>query len=82
MNVDDGLGDIRWIRGLGGEKLPATSYALLLNLKKGLCFAIGEGLRIFAVCFLQTRQQIFSYQTPGRRPPRIVGRVKDTVTRR
>ena len=42
VNVDDGLEDIRWIRGLGG-KLPAASYALLPNLKKGLFFAIGEG---------------------------------------
>ena len=36
VNVDDGLEDIRWIRGLGGEKLPAASNALLSNLKKGL----------------------------------------------
>ena len=36
VNVDDGLEDIRWIRGLGGEKLPAASYALLPNLKKGI----------------------------------------------
>ena len=36
VNVDDGLEDIRWMRGLGGEKLPAASYALLPNLKKGL----------------------------------------------
>ena len=35
VDVDDGLEDIRWIRGLRGEKLPAASYALLLNLKKG-----------------------------------------------
>ena len=35
MNVDDGLEDVRWIRGLGGEKLPAASYAPLPNLKKG-----------------------------------------------
>ena len=42
VNVDDGLEVIRRIRGLGGEKLPAASYALLPNLKKGL-FAIGEG---------------------------------------
>ena len=42
VNVDDCLEDIRWIRGLGGEKLPAASYALLPNLKKSL-FAIGEG---------------------------------------
>ena len=36
MNVDDGLEDIRWIRGLGGDRLPAASYALLPNLKKAL----------------------------------------------
>ena len=36
VNVDDGLEDIRCIRGLGGEKLPAASYSLLPNLKKGL----------------------------------------------
>ena len=35
-NVDDGLEDIRWMRGLGGEKLPAASYALFPNLKKSL----------------------------------------------
>ena len=29
MNVDDVLEDIRWIRSLGGEKLPAASNALL-----------------------------------------------------
>ena len=43
VNVDDGLEDIRWVRGLGGKKLPAASYALLANLKKGLFYAIGEG---------------------------------------
>ena len=43
VNVDDGLEYIKWIRGLGGEKLPAASYALLPNLKKGLFCAIGEG---------------------------------------
>ena len=32
--ADDGLADIRWIRGLGGENLPAASYALLPDLKK------------------------------------------------
>ena len=34
MNVDDGLEDIKWIGGLGSEKLPAASYALLPYLKK------------------------------------------------
>ena len=30
VNADDGLDDIRWIRVLGGEKLPAASYTCLL----------------------------------------------------
>ena len=53
-----------------------------LNPEKGLFFAVGEELRMFVVCFLQTREQIFLYQTPGQRPPRITGRVVNTVTRR
>ena len=44
-------------------------------------FAVGEGSRIFVVCFLHTSRQMFLYQTPGRRPPRITGRVVTTVTR-
>ena len=36
VNIDDGLEGIRWIRGLGGEKLPGASYALLPNLKKSV----------------------------------------------
>ena len=73
--------DIRWIRGLGSEKLPAASYALLPNLKKGLCFAIGEGLIFFVACFLHSSAQMCLYHTPGRRPPRITGRFVITVTR-
>ena len=75
MNVDDDIEDIRWTRRLRGERLPAASYALLSTLKKGQFFAIGEALRILVVCFLHTREQIFLYQTPGRSPPRITGRV-------
>ena len=56
MNVDDGFENIRWIRGVGGEMLPAASYALLPNLIKGLFFAIGEGSRIFVA------YQVFSTQ--------------------
>ena len=66
MNAEDGLIDIRRIRGLGGEKLPVASYALLPNLeKKGLFFAIGEGSRIFVACFLHSRAQMCLYQTPS-----------------
>ena len=79
MNVDDGLEDIRWIRGLGGEK--AASNALLPNLKTGLFFAIGEGSRFFVACFLHSSAQMSLYQTPGRRPPPITGRFVNTVTR-
>ena len=75
MNVDDGLEDIRWIRGVGGERLPAALFALPPNLKIGLFFAIGEGSIIFAVCFLRTSGQMFLYQTPGRRPPHVTGKL-------
>ena len=50
MNADDGLEYIRWIRGLGGEKLPATSYALLPNLKK-LYFCHRRGIENFGRLF-------------------------------
>ena len=80
MNVDDGLENIRWIRGLGGERLPAASYPIL-NLKKGLFFAIGGRSRNSVVCFLHSSSQVFLYQTPGRRPPPITGRFVNTVTR-
>ena len=40
-------------------------------------------MRFFVVCFLHTGELIFLYQTPGRRPSRITGRVvTTTVTRR
>ena len=41
MNVDEGLEDIKCIRGLGGERLPAAAYALLPDLKK-VCFLPSE----------------------------------------
>ena len=78
MNVDE-LEDIRWIRGLGGERLPTALFSQ--TQEKVYFFAIGEGSRFFAVRFLLTRRQMFLYQTPGRCPPRITGRVVNTVTR-
>ena len=81
MNVDGGLEDIRWIRGPGGEKLPAASYAFLPNLKKVLFFAIGEGSRFFVACFLPSSAHMFLCQTSGRRPPPMTGRFENTVTR-
>ena len=61
--------------------MPAASKALLLNLKKGLFLAIGEGSRIFVACFLHNSAQMCLYQTPGRHPPPITGRFVNTVTR-
>ena len=81
VKVDDGLEDIRWVRRLGTEKLPATPDALLANLKEGVFFAIGEGSRFFVNCFLHSSAQRCLYQTPGRCPPRITGRFVNTVTR-
>ena len=92
MNVDGGLDDIRWIRGLEGERLPAASYILFSNRGKGLLFPTGERSTICAVCFPPTARghvflyqtpdrRPFLYQTPGRRPTRFTGRVVSTVTR-
>ena len=81
VNVDDGLEDIRWMRGLGGEKLPAASYALLPNLKKGLFLPSERDREFFVACFLHSSAQMCLYQTPGRRPPPITGRCEHCVTR-
>ena len=43
VNVDDGPEDIRWIQGLGGEKLPPASYAFLLKPDFSFFLCIGEG---------------------------------------
>ena len=81
VNIDDGLEDIRWIRALGGEKLPAASYALLPNLKKGLFFCHRRGIENVVACFLHNSAQMCLYRTPGGRPPPITGRFVNTVTR-
>ena len=54
VNVDDGLEDIRWIRGLGGEKLPAASNALLQNMKKRHTFLPSERDQNFSSPVLYT----------------------------
>ena len=60
VNVDDSLEGIRWIRGLGGEKLPAASYALLPNLKKTSIFCHRRGVEKFCRLFsTQQRANVF-----------------------
>ena len=54
MNVDDGLDDIRWIRCLEGEGLPAVSNPLLPNLKNGVFVCHGRGMDIFLSSFFYT----------------------------
>ena len=81
MNVDDCLEDIRWIRDLGGEKLPAASHVLIPNLKKVYFLPLKRDKRFFVACFLHSSAQMCLYQTTGRRPPRITGRFVNTVSR-
>ena len=57
--TDDGLEDVRWIHGLGGESLPAASYALLSNLKQKNIYAIRNGSRFFVMCFVHTSGRLF-----------------------
>ena len=49
MNVDDGLEYVGWIRGLGGGRLPAVSYAPLPNL---------DFLFYFIFCHLRRREKL------------------------
>ena len=82
MNVHDGPEDIRWIRGLGGEKMPAASYALLPNLKAYFLPSERDREFLSPVFYLvHSSAQMRLYQTPGRRPPPITGRFVNTVTR-
>ena len=80
MNIDDGLEDIRWIRGLGGEKLPAASYGLLPYLKKAY-FLPSERDRQFLSPVFYISAQLCLYQTRGRRPSPITGRFVNSETK-
>ena len=61
MSENYGLGGIIGIRGLGGERLAAASYALRQNFQKVLFCANGEESRVFVVCFLHTSGHICLY---------------------
>ena len=67
MNIDNDLQNVVGIHVLGGERLPAMSYALCPNLKKCHLFSIHQ------------RPNVFS-QTPGRCPPHITGFRVNSVT--
>ena len=58
MNTHDGLEVVAGIRGLGGERLAAASYALRPNIRKVFFCANAEGSRVFVVYFLHTSGQI------------------------
>ena len=82
MNVDDGLDDIRWIRPWSrGREVARGVLRSSPKPEKEVFFANGEGSRIFVACFLHNSAQMRLYQTPVRRPPRIIGRFVNTVTR-
>ena len=82
VNVDGGLEDVMWTRGIGSETLPAASYDPHQTLNIRLFFAIGERSIICVFCFLHTSRLMFfsSDAWPGHRPPHITGRRVDTVT--
>ena len=61
MNVDDGNQDIRWIRGLGGERLPAASYTLFSQTRKIVYFLPSErGREYVSSVFDTTVDKCFS----------------------
>ena len=78
MNADDSLEDIWWIRGLGGKRLPAVSYALLH--KKKCLFWHRRGIEIFCHLFSTHQRPNVLYQTPGRLLPHITGCSVNIVT--
>ena len=80
MSANYGLGGIIGIRGLGGERLAAASYALRQNFQKVLFYANGEESRVFIVWIPHTSCQICFKQTPGPPTPHITGRSVRTVT--
>ena len=71
-SVDDGLEDIRWIHGLGGESLPAASY-VLPNPNKILFSAFRDGSMNLVICVMHSRDRFCFYHTPGQRPPHTAG---------
>ena len=80
-NTDDGLEDIGWAPGLGGESLPAASYGILQKkLKIGLFFAIRDEWRSFVLCFVHTSDKLLLYHTPRQLPPHYTGLGVKTVT--
>ena len=81
MNVDDGLEDIRWIRGLEGERFARGVLRSSPKPEKRSIFRHRTEIENFVVCFLNTSAQMCLYRTPGRRLPHITGRRVNTVTR-
>ena len=80
VNVDNGLDNIRWIRGLRGERLPAACHVLLPNLEKRLFFAVGAGPKITRSVFYTPPAEWDCIRRPaGAR--KITGRRVNTVTR-
>ena len=78
MNVDRGLENLRWIRGLRRERVPAASYAVVPTPQNSL-LAIEKGLKYSVACFLHSSFQIYLCQTPRWRRRNNIGRVVNTV---
>ena len=79
MKVNDGLEDIRWIRGVRGERLLASSFALLPKLNKSLSVCHRRRIEIFLACVLHCSTQMLFCQTPGQRGLLVTDRFVNTV---
>ena len=71
MSVHAGLEGITEIRGLGSDKLAAAAASYALRPNFFFYFAIGQGSRVFVVCFVRTSCGMLFYQAPGRPMPHI-----------
>ena len=59
MNVYDDFEYIRWIRGLGSERLPTASYALLSTLKKVYFLPSGRNWECLSSVFYRPVNKYF-----------------------
>ena len=78
MNEDDGLEDIKWIRGLGAQ---VASGIVRSSPKPEKVYLRSERDRDFVACFLHNSAKMCLCQTPGRHQPLITGCFVNTAVR-
>ena len=79
---DDGLEDVRWVYGQGGERLPAASLCSSPKPENKDYFLPSERVRDMYVVirfFAHQRPIVFLHHTPGERSPHITGHFANRV---